>query len=142
MYFVKAHDCKFIILDHISMLSYSAGDVDERRFIDKLVADLKGLTTKLNIGIHAVIHINDDGKTRGSRAPVQLCDALIHLDRDKLNDDPVIANTTTLIVEENRLTGDSGKACKLYFDRDTGRLLELDEDLELQMLERKVEFDA
>ena len=142
MYFVKAHDCKFVILDHISMLSYTSGDDNERRFLDKLVADLKALTAKLNIAILAVIHVNDEGKTRGSRAPVQLCDALIHLERDKMNKDPIIANTTEVIVEENRLTGDSGTACKLFFDRTTGRLTEMDSDLSMNIdEERTVQFD-
>lgn len=142
MYFVKAHDCKFIILDHISMLSYTSGDDNERRFLDKLVADLKALTPKLNIAILAVIHVNDEGKTRGSRAPVQLCDALIHLERDKLNKDPIIANTTEVIVEENRLTGDSGTACKLFFDRTTGRLTEMDDSLFIETEQgRSVQFD-
>lgn len=139
MYFVKAHECKFIILDHISMLAYQSADNDERRFLDKLCADLKALTTSLNIGIVAVIHTNDDGKTRGSRAPVQLCNLLINLNRDKLNSDPIIANTTEVIVEENRKTGDSGLACKLFFDRDTGRMTELDQDL---TLDNRAKFDT
>ena len=130
MYFVKAHDCKFIILDHISMLAYQSGDGDERRFLDKLVADLKEMTTALNIGILAVVHVNDDGKTRGSRAPVQLCNILINLVRDKLNKDPIVANTTEIIVEENRKKGKSGTACFVYFDQDTGRLTELDRQLD------------
>lgn len=141
-YFVKAHDCKVILLDHISMLAYQADAGDERRFLDKLVADLKNLTTSLNICIIAVTHVNDEGKTRGSRAAVQLCDALISLERDKLSDDPVIANTTEIIVEENRLTGDSGHACSLFFDRETGRMTELDPNLSIADGQgRTVQFD-
>jgi len=139
MYFVKAHDCKFIILDHISMLAYQSGDGDERRFLDKLVADLKEMTTALNIGILAVVHVNDDGKTRGSRAPVQLCNILINLVRDKLNKDPIVANTTEIIVEENRKKGRSGTACFVYFDQDTGRLTELDRQLDAP---KNNEFDT
>lgn len=142
MYFVKAMNCKFIILDHISMLAYQAGDVDERRFLDKLLADLKAMTTKHDIGILAITHVNDDGKTRGSRAAPQLCNALIALSRDKLNPDPIIANTLVVTVEENRLTGDSGEACKLFFNRETGRLTESDPDLEMAVGDRKVQFDA
>ncbi len=140
-YFVKAHNCKVIVLDHISMLAYQADAGDERRFLDKLVADLKNLTVSLNICIIAVTHVNDDGKTRGSRAAVQLCDALINLERDKLADDPTIANTTHVIVEENRLTGDSGLACSLFFDRDTGRLVEVDPNLTMAVDGRQVQFD-
>jgi len=138
MYFVKAQDCRFIILDHISMLAYQNGDGDERRFLDKLVADLKAATTTLNIGIIAVTHVNDDGKTRGSRAPVQLCNILINLIRDKMNIDPIIANTTEVVVEENRKKGKSGTACHLYFNPDTGRMEELDLPAEK---ERTLKFD-
>ncbi len=141
MFFVKAHDCKFIFLDHASMLAYQSGDFDERRFLDKLFADLKALTTSLNIHITVVTHVNDDGKTRGSRAPVQLCNALINLVRDKLSDDPILANTTDVIVEENRISGDSGLACKLFYDRDTGRLKELDLD-EILKQQKEAENEA
>lgn len=139
----KGHGCKYIFLDHISMLAYQSGDGDERRFLDKFLADLKELTTTLNVCIMAIIHVNDDGKTRGSRAPVQLCNGLIGLVRDKLNPDPLIANTMEVIVEENRLTGNSGKACNLLYDTNTGRLNEI-EDMVVEPTEeslREVVFD-
>lgn len=126
LYFVKACDCKFLFLDHATMLAYTAENTDERRFLDKLFADLKQLTTSLNIYLGVVIHVNDDGKTRGSRAPIQLCDRLYSLERDKTNPCPVISNTTDFIVEENRY-GQSGLACRLFYDNDTGRMTEIDE---------------
>ncbi len=138
MYFVKAHNVKFVFLDHISMLAYQSGEGDERRFLDKLIADLKELTTSLDICIMAITHVNDEGQTRGSRAFAQLCDFLVSLERDKLNADPIVANTTEVIVEENRLTGESGMACRLFYDKDTGRMTELDDAL---VIERKLEFD-
>lgn len=141
MYFVKAHECKFIFLDHASMLSYTADSTDERKFLDKLFADLKQLTTSLDIYLGVVIHVNDDGKPRGSRAPVQLCDRLYSLQRDKLSTDPIVANTTEFIVEENRW-GSSGLASKLFYDNDTGRIMELDIDLEdNRVKERTVKFE-
>ncbi len=140
-YFVKAHDCKFIFLDHISMLAYQSGEGDERRFLDKLIADLKSLTTTLDICICAITHVNDEGQTRGSRAFAQLCDFQISLERDKLNPDPVIANTTSIIIEENRLTGESGLACQLFFDKKTGRMTEQDLTLKFEEeSERDVPF--
>jgi len=142
MHFVKAYNCRFIFLDHVSMLAYDEMGIDERKFLDKLFKDLKDLTTSLDIHISAVTHVNDDGKTRGSRAAYQLCDALIDLSRDKLNEDPVIANTTILTVEENRITGDSGVATKLFFNRETGGLVELDEKLTVQSKLKDVKFDS
>lgn len=136
LYFVKAHNCKYIFLDHISMLAYQAGEFDERRFLDKLLADLKSLTTQLDICICAITHVNDEGETRGSRAFAQLCDFLISLHRDKLSPDKITSNTTEIIVEENRLTGQSGTACHLYFDPETGRMTELDADLKMETFDK------
>lgn len=144
-HFALAYECRYIFLDHVSMLAYDSIDADERKFLDKLFKDIKDLTASLNIHICAVTHVNDEGKTRGSRAAYQLCDALIDLSRDKLNDDPVISNTVTITVEENRLTGDSGKACDLYFNRETGRLNEIDLSLSFEEIKKEklkeVKFD-
>lgn len=144
-YFVKAHDCKYIFLDHASMLAYTSENNDERKFLDKLFADLKKMTLELNIYLGVVIHVNDDGKTRGSRAPVQLCDRLYSLQRDKLATDPVLKNTTEFIVEENRW-GECGLGSKIYYDNTTGRMEELDLEAlqaiqEANSPERSVVFD-
>lgn len=128
LYFVKAHNCRYIFLDHITMLSYQSEDENERRFLDKLCADLKELTTSLDVCLVIVTHVNDDGKTRGSRASVQLCDVMISLERDKTNTDPIMANTTDVVIEDNRW-GECGLACKLFYDQDTGRMTQLDTDL-------------
>ncbi len=140
MYFVKAHDCRFVLLDHITMLSYQSEDENERKFLDKLCADLKELTTSLDICLIAVTHVNDDGKTRGSRASVQLCESLLALHRDKTNPDPIISNTTEVIVEENRW-GECGLASKLFYDVETGRMTELDPSLTVEVGGRSVTFD-
>jgi twinkle protein len=142
-YLAKAHDCRFIYFDHISMLAYTSDDENERRFIDKLTSDLKSLTNTLDIHICAVTHVNDDGQTRGSRAPVQLCDALINLERDRFNEDENLANTVQVIVEENRLTGESGGGCFLLYDKETSRLTEVDIDLasiERQQVKTNLKF--
>lgn len=136
IYFVKAHDCKYLFLDHASMLAYTSEDNDERRFLDKLFADLKQMATSLDIYLGVIIHVNDDGKTRGSRAPVQLCDRLYSLERDKLSDDPIIKNTTDFIVEENRW-GECGLASKLFYDQETGRMSEMDMQLVMELNNEK-----
>ena len=144
MYFVKAHDCKFIFLDHASMLAYTSENMDERKFLDKLFADLKQMTTSMNIYLGVVIHVNDDGKTRGSRAPVQLCDRLYSLQRDKMSTDDIVSNTTEFVVEENRYGG-SGKAANLFYDGNTGRMYEMDSEMFMakqnEKNEREVKFD-
>ncbi len=142
-YFVKANDVKFVFLDHITMLAYFSDNPDERKFLDKLCADLKALATSLDFALIVVSHVNDEGKTRGSRALLQLCDVMINLERDKLSEDPITKNTTHIIVEDNRW-GECGKACSLLYDKDTGRMSELDFDSvldnEINAVEREVEF--
>jgi twinkle protein len=127
-YFVHAKGCKLILLDHISMFAYKAQSFDERRFLDGFIADLASYAHGNDVHIVGVIHVNDDGKTRGSRAPVQLCNTLISIHRDKLNPDETIANTTQVIVEENRFNGDSGQCLSLLYDRETGRMIPISED--------------
>ena len=138
-HFVKAYDCKFIFLDHVTMLSYNNINTDERRFLDKIFNDLKDLTVQHNIHIHVVTHVNDDGKTRGSRAGPQLCDVLLALKRDKTSEDKVVKNTTEVIVEDHR-HGESGLATKLFYDHDTGRMTELDTMEDVKATLREVKF--
>lgn len=141
-YFVKAYGIRYLFLDHITMLAYNAEDENERRFLDKLCANLKSLAVSLDVCLIAVTHVNDDGKTRGSRASLQLCDAMFSLERDKLSENPVVKNTTHFVVEDNRW-GECGKACSLMYNKETGRLTEFDFDMALEPevnSERVVDF--
>jgi len=74
---------------------------------------------------------HEDGKEvsishlRGSQSIAQLSDAVVALERDQQSDDPNIANTTTVRVLKNRYAGDTGIACHLFFNKETGRLTEV-----------------
>ena len=46
------------------------------------------------------------------------------------DDDPILRNQTTLRVIKNRFSGLTGKACKLQYDADTGRLSEVVDETE------------
>ncbi len=104
---------------------------DERRLIDNFVTKLKQLTVDLGINIHVISHVNDDGKPRSSRAILQLADLVVYLERDKLEACPITRDTTTFIVTENRFTGETGPACKAFYDKRTTELREVtDEEIE------------
>ena len=49
---------------------------------------------------------------------------VIGLERDGQHDDIKVRNTTTIRVLKNRFSGLTGPACYLYYDKDTGRMLE------------------
>ena len=144
LHFIKAYNCKFIFLDHITMLTYNEMSSQERQLIDKLVNDLKTLTTEHDVCVFAVIHVNDEGQTRGSRAPGQLCDVMLHLERDKMSPDENVRATLEVYIEENRPVGESGLACKLFYEKDTGRLRELTNANTIEQHirpEKEVKFD-
>jgi twinkle protein len=71
------------------------------------------------------------GHLRGSQAIAQLSDAVIALERDQQADDPIEANTTRVRVLKNRYAGDNGIACALQFDKKTGRLTEVDGQIDI-----------
>jgi len=58
---------------------------------------------------------------RGSHSIGQLSDIVIGLERDQQGED---RNTTKVRVVKNRFTGETGEACSLTYDQDTGRLKE------------------
>ena len=61
---------------------------------------------------------------RGSAAIAQLSDMVIGLERDQQNQDAQVRNTTTVRILKNRYAGLTGAACYLYYDKDTGRMIE------------------
>lgn len=137
-YMVKALDCKWIFLDHLSILVSGLEGMDERRNIDELMTKLRSLTEETKCALMLVSHLrrpsgndgHEEGKEvslshlRGSHSIAQLSDAVIALERDQQSDDPTLANITTVRVLKNRYAGNSGVACHLRFNKETGRLLE------------------
>jgi len=63
---------------------------------------------------------------RGSQAIAQLSDAVVAMERDQQAEDENAANTTTIRVLKNRYAGETGVACHLFFNRETGRLHEVE----------------
>ena len=143
-YMVKAMDCKFVVIDHLSILVSGLDDGDERRNIDMLMTKLRSLVEETQCGLLLVSHLRrmsgDKGQEqggaislsqlRGSHSIAQLSDAVIALERNQQADDPVEANTTTVRVLKNRYAGDTGIACYLHYDKDTGRLAEIENPFE------------
>jgi len=143
-YMVKALNCKWIILDHLSILVSGQEGNDERRSIDILMTKLRSLVEETQCALLMVSHIRrmggdagaEDGKEialnhlRGSASIAQISDAVIAIERNQQADDPNEANKTTVRVLKNRYAGITGVACTLTYDRDTGRLTEADDDFD------------
>ena len=142
-FMAKALDCKWIFLDHLSILvSGQEDNGDERKSIDILMTKLRSLVEETGIALLLVSHLrrptgdkgHEDGREvslshlRGSASIAHLSDSVIALERNQQAGDETESNTTVLRILKNRYTGDTGIACKLYYDRQTGRMSQLDNE--------------
>lgn len=142
-YLIKGCDVEWIILDHISILVSGLGEANERIIIDQLMTKLRLLVAETGVGMIIVSHLkrpggeqgHEDGaitsvaQLRGSAAIAQLSDIVIGLERDQQGEDKTgkkhrDPNEVTVRVLKNRYSGDTGVAGMLYYNKDTGRLLE------------------
>ena len=140
-YMAKALETKWVILDHLSILvSGQEDNGDERKSIDILMTKLRSLVEETGIGLLLVSHLrrpsgdrgHEDGREvslshlRGSASIAHLSDAVIALERNQQADDEQAANTTTIRILKNRYTGDTGVACYLHYNKETGRMTQID----------------
>jgi len=140
-YLAKGLDCKYIIIDHVSIIVSDQSHGDERRALDEIMTRLRTLVQETGVAMIVVSHLRrPDGKgheegaatslsqLRGSASIGQLSDMVIGLERDAQNADPEIRNTTRVRVLKNRFAGLTGPCCDLQYDVDTGRLKEVNID--------------
>lgn len=143
-YFARALDCKYIFLDHVSIVVSAQSNNDERKAIDEIMTKLRMLTQETGICLFLVSHLKrPDGKgfedgaqvsisaLRGSGSIAQLSDVVIGLERSSQHPDPIERNTTTVRVLKNRYSGQVGPAGRLLYDLKYGRMTQrLDEEEE------------
>ena len=135
-YMNKALGCKWVFLDHVSIV-VSGQDGDERKMIDMLMTKLRSLVEETQVGMLLVSHLKRPegrgfeegreislGHLRGSAGLGQLSDMVIGIERNQQDED--LKNQSTVRILKNRFSGETGLACFLEFDIDTGRLQELD----------------
>lgn len=143
-YFVKALGCKYLVLDHLSILISDQSAGDERKNIDMVMTKLRTFVQEVNCSLLLVSHLKrpegkslEDGAVtslgmlRGSGSIAQLSDAVIGAERNSQADDIIERNTTRVRVLKSRYTGYTGHACSLFYDDFTGRLREVKEDNQL-----------
>ena len=140
-FLAKGLDCKYIVIDHVSIIVSDQSHGDERRALDEIMTRLRTLVQETGVSMIVVSHLRrPDGKgheegaatslsqLRGSASIGQLSDMVIGLERDAQNDDPEVRNTTRIRVLKNRFSGITGPCCDLRYDIDTGRLNEVKSD--------------
>lgn len=132
-YMVRGLGIKDIFLDHLTALAASIDD-DERKAIDKIMAELSSLTQELDATIYFISHLTTpEGKPheeggrvlekqfRGSRSIAYWSHFLFGIERDKQD----LEGVTTFRILKDRYTGDAaGITFGLAYDRATGLLNE------------------
>lgn len=137
-FLVNGCGCKYIILDHLSIvISEFAADGGERERIDTVMSKLKKLTQELQCYIGLIVHLRktSGGKSfeeggvptlddlRGSGSIKQLSNNVYALSRNQQDQNPVVRNTSQLHVLKCRFTGRTGPADMLYYNENTGRMV-------------------
>ena len=140
-YMVKALEVEYIVLDHLSIVVSGLGDGDERRMIDNIMTKLRALVEETKVGLILVSHLKrpqgigheDGGRThlsqlRGSAGIAQMSDICCGLERNQQCEEN--SNRTTIRVLKNRFSGETGIACQVEYNPNTGRLTECSEIIE------------
>ena len=137
-YLAKSCDVGWVILDHLSIVVSGVDDGDERKAIDVIMTKLRSLCEETGIGLILVSHLRrpsgDKGweeglqtslnSLRGSAAIAQLSDMCIGIERNQQGDNP---NISTVRILKNRFSGETGVGCYLHYNKDTGRMIEVDD---------------
>ena len=140
-YMAKGLGCKYVFLDHVSIIVSAQENGDERKAIDEIMTKLRMLVQETNIALIIVSHLerpSDKGheegavtslaQLRGSGSIAQLSDMVIGLERNGQAEDETTRNTTKVRVLKNRFSGTTGPASELLYNKHTGRMLEIEEE--------------
>jgi len=128
--------CEYIVLDHLSIVVSGISEGDERRTLDNLMTTLRKLTEQLNVALILISHLKRPegnksheenliptiSQLRGSQSIAQLSDIILGLSRNSSIGD----NNCEIRVLKNRFTGETGLATTLNYNKDTGRLYEVE----------------
>lgn len=133
-YMVKGLGCKWLFLDHISIMISGDEDGDERRKIDNAMTRFRSFVEEVQCGLFIVSHLRkrQQGKPfeeggqisladlRGSGALYQLSDMVIGLERNQQSEEE--QNLLTVRWLKNRFSGMTGVSGQLVYDQETGRI--------------------
>lgn len=135
-YMVKGCGCRWIILDHLSIVVSGLEGDDERKNLDQLMTKLRALVEETDCGMFVISHLSrkHDGKSheegapislrdlRGSHSIVQLSDIVLGFERNQQDEEG--KNRIRVRKLKDRYSGQTGVVGELEYDQDTGRIVE------------------
>lgn len=134
-YMAKGLGCRWLFLDHISIVVSGSESDNERKDIDRAVTSFRTLIEECDVGMVMVSHVSrpkdksefEEGGVprksdlRGSAALEQLSDIILSFGRNGCSEDR--PNTMEAWCIKNRFSGDLGHMGDLEYRKDTGRLV-------------------
>lgn len=129
--------CKVIILDPLSDIFDSLTTDEQAKFMKWS----KSMIKNYNVTMLMIAHIRKSGNNKdaastgafipeesiaGSSTVFKSASWVVMMMRDKYNEDPVVRNTTRLVLSKNRAGGETGDAGSLYYCNKTHKLHDLD----------------
>jgi twinkle protein len=130
---VLARGCQVIVFDHISMAIADESNKDERIALDRALYAIRalmqggiqetkpdGTLEEYHPSLIMVSHVNDQGRSRGSRAAEQVANVVLSLERDRKASTKEERNLTTVWCSKNRRLGVEGPVAMLYYNSTTG----------------------
>lgn len=140
-YMAKGLDCKYVFLDHVSIIVSAQESGDERKALDEIMTKLRTLVQETGIALFVVSHLkrpeskgHEEGaatslaQLRGSASIAQLSDIVLGLERNGQAEDEQDRNTTFVRVLKNRFCGLTGPAGSCYYSKETGRMTQLEDE--------------
>jgi twinkle protein len=134
-YMAVACGCKTILLDNLTALISNSLEEDERVAIDHAVTNLVSACHELDLRVAIVHHLkktdskHEEGHQvslndiRGSGGIGYYSNIIVALERNQQGKSP---NTTAVRVLKNRHTGDTGVACHIDYNKETGGFTEVE----------------
>lgn len=117
-----------ILLDNINKMVDSLEEDTERQKLVYLASKLKAMAMELRFALLLISHVNDEGKTLGSRYTAKVADKVIHMSRDINSFDEKEANTIKFRIEKGRKARRQGDGGSMLFNSETFKLTERKED--------------
>jgi len=146
--YMAALGCKYIFLDHISILVSDQSNGDERKALDEIATKLRTKIQERDICLFLVSHLRrpggkpheEGGETsladiRGTAGIGQLSDIVLGFERNQQHPNEYLRAITKIRVLKNRFCGLTGLTSYVAYDKVTGRIEEVD-PLEVEALEQ------
>lgn len=133
---------RIFYIDNLTALAAMADD--EKKMLEKTMAELAGITNELGAIVHLVSHLSTPEGTpheeggrvmirhfKGSRTIGYWCQFMFGMERDTQAEDKAVRTTTTFRVLKDRFTGrSSGEVFYLGYDAATAKLYETEKPQE------------